>query len=396
MRRSPEEIVRPLPTFCLSSGNASRLVCLMTDMPLVALRACRSYSDDLAGSVTALLGPLGGLSAHVTSGQTVLVKPNLLTDRHPDKAVTTHPELVRCLVRCIRGCGATPVVADSPAASSKLQRVWAETGYEALCREEGIDLIGLEQEASVRCERDGFVFHIARAVMDADIVINVPKVKTHVLTTLTAAVKNLFGTLPGYQKAHLHRDHATVRDFARLLRAIHDSLPPALSVADGVLGMEGEGPSGGTPRALGFLAASSNAYALDQVICSLLDIPVKSVPYLPPQQPVRVVGDSLPALQVTGFKRPSTLAARLVPKWLAKLLAPLVWIRPAIDEACVFCGQCVKACPVQALEMEPRHRPHLRPERCIGCCCCHEVCPENAVTMRQSPFLSAVRRGKQP
>ncbi len=367
--------------------------------PTVSLVRCASYGSPLRPALDAVLGPLGGLSAFVHPGQTVLLKPNLLTDRTPEQAVTTHPEVVRHLIRAVRELGATPIVGDSPASAVKVATVLEKTGMRAVCDEERATLVSLEQAGSDIVESGPYRFTIARAVREADVVVNLPKVKTHVLTTLTAAVKNMYGVVPGYQKAHLHCKHPSPADFGGLITAIIRSVPPVLNIADGIVGMEGDGPSAGRPIALGFLAASSDAFALDRTLCAILGIPPRSVPYLRglAHTPLpAVVGCLIDTIRPASFALPSTLRSRLTPAWLVKRLRPFLWFRPTIGPACVFCGQCVRACPAQALTQVVGRPPELLTQRCIGCCCCHEVCPVSAIRMTQSRLFNLIRRGAMP
>jgi uncharacterized protein (DUF362 family)/Pyruvate/2-oxoacid:ferredoxin oxidoreductase delta subunit len=373
--------------------------------PRVTLAYCPSYTADLENAVTELLKPLGGMSAFVSPGQKVLIKPNMLTNRTPDQAVTTHPELVRAVIRLVKAAGGIPSVGDSPASAVKIDKVMSDTGFVQLCQDEAIPLIRFESGGAEPVQCDGFEFNLAKAVIEADVVINLPKIKTHVLTTLTAAVKNTYGTIPGYQKAMLHKKFTKTADFGKLVHAIHKSVAPALNIADGIIGMEGAGPSGGTPVSLNFLAASTSGQALDLAICQLLNIAPRAVPYLPPNVPtaeadamaatvdVKLNGQ---AAQSTSINLPSTFGARMLPRWLGNILEPFVWIRPAIDDSCIKCGRCVKACPTEALSMESGTKPVLTPKACIGCCCCHEVCPANAIEMTQSPLLNFIRKGHLP
>jgi len=365
---------------------------------------CPGYGQGLQTAVEELLAPLGGIGAFVRPGQSVLIKPNLLSDRNPAEGVTTHPGLVAALIALVKGAGGKPCVADSPANTSKLERVWERTGFRALCEEENVPLLSLEQEGSTVFDVDGYRFSIARPVLDADVVISVPKVKTHVLTTLTGAVKNTYGAVPGYQKTQLHRDHPRAGDFGELLLRIHDKVAPRLSLADGIVGMQGDGPSGGEPAQLGFLAASGDAVALDFVLCRILGIKPRAVPTLAALDSSRLadiqtIGVPVEQLRPPAFRLPGTLRARLIPGWLVRLLGPLFWIRPEISDDCISCGRCAKACPADALSLkasqtdDPR-KPLLDGPACIGCCCCHEVCPESAITMAPSPLLRILRGGK--
>ncbi|MDI6774444.1 MAG: DUF362 domain-containing protein [Verrucomicrobiota bacterium] len=346
-----------------------------------------------------LLAPLGGMAAFVRPGQSVLVKPNMLTDRTPDQAVTTHPAVVRAVLRLAREAGGRPRVADSPANVVKIEQVWEKTGFAALCAEEGVELVNLEKAGSKRFEVDGFAFQIARPALEADVLINCPKVKTHTLTILTGAVKNLCGTAPGFLKTNFHKLYPRLAEFGRLLAAIYKTVPPALSVADGVWGMEGEGPAGGGPIRLGFLAAFADAVALDLVLCDLLRVPRRAAPYLRPflsryTAPVPTVGESPLGLAPPKFRAPGILRGQLIPGPLARLLGPLIWIRPRIMEHCAACGRCARSCPTGALSQEPGRPPRLHPAECVGCCCCHEICPEKAIRMIQSRLLTLVK-GKE-
>jgi uncharacterized protein (DUF362 family)/ferredoxin len=362
--------------------------------------------DGVEAAVRRLLEPLGGIGAFVKPGQTVLLKPNLLTEVAPEKAVTTHPDVVRALIRLVKAVGAAPVVADSPANVAELDRIWTTCGVRALCAEEGVPLLNLEQAGSRRVERLGVVFNLAEPVAAADVVINVPKVKTHSFTLLTAGVKNLYGCVPGFQKTALHKRHPRPQDFARVIAAVYATVRPALTVADGILALEGDGPSsGGRPRALGVLAASADAVALDVHLCRLIGLHWENVPYLPVLREngigetdttrIRVEGPALDAPLLPDYRRPGTHISAGIPLWLIRPLQPLVWTRPRFTERCIQCGRCIRQCPAEALTEGSDKRPVLAPERCIACCCCHEICPADAIVMQSSPLLrvaAALRR----
>lgn len=372
----------------------------------VALTKLPAYSSGTLEAVRRLLLELGGMGAFVKPGQSVLLKPNLLSDNAPEEAVTTHPEIVRALIRLVREQGAKPFVADSPASAVKLERVWERTGFRAMCSEEDVPLVNLEREGSVEFDVNGCRFNIARPAIDADVIINAPKVKTHSLTVLTAAMKNMYGVLPGFQKTQLHCLHPNLQEFGNLIVKICEKLPPQLNVADAVVGMEGDGPSSGSPVHLGFLAASSDAAALDLALCRILRINPNTVPYLRSfsgkragagkSADIEILGAAPDDVAPASFRTPGTLRARLIPGALVRVIRPYVWIRPRFSDSCVACGRCVEACPVEALSGASGQRPELDPNKCIECCCCHEICPEKAISMAQSPLLNFLRRGKMP
>ena len=357
---------------------------------------CRDYGPALPEALDRLFGLTGWLKADGLSGKRVLVKPNLLTDRAPEQAVTTHPELVRQVVRRLKAAGARVTVGDSPASAANLQRVWQASGIGAVCAEERVPLIAFEQSGAEAFERDGFAFSVARPVLEAELVVNLPKVKSHSLTILTAAVKNMYGAVPGYSKTTLHRLYPKPDAFGRLVRTLWQVLPPSWTVADGVVGMEGQGPANGRPVNLGFLAASQDPFALDRALCEVLHIDARRVPYLPAADASgrtrpEICGDRL---AVDAFDIPAGAhMLQLLPDWLVRHTGRLVWVRPAFsDTACVRCGQCVKACPVHALSLSAGALiPALDSARCISCSCCHEICPRDAIRMTQSRILRALK-----
>ncbi len=367
----------------------------------VILTRCPDYAG-VAAALPRLLDALGGMGAFVKPGQSVLIKPNMLTDALPDEAVTTHPEVVRAVIRLVQAAGANPWVADSPANVADLPKVWERTGIQAVCREEQVPLVNLEKGGSERFVVEGVEFTIANSVLEADAIITVPKVKTHLLTGLTGAVKNLYGVVPGLQKTSLHKRYPRTDDFSRMLVMVFRRVKPVLAIADGVVGMEGNGPSAGVPVPMGFLAASADGVALDTVLCRTLGLDVRTVLHLQEAHraglgevdPARIVveGDGQAALAPRPYRLPDTVPTHLIPRWAVRLVKPLIWHRPDFTARCVFCGQCVKACPVGALRIERGQRPVLTPSVCIACCCCHEICPARAIEMRASPLVRLIGR----
>ena len=358
----------------------------------VRIVRCADYASSLAPAFERLLAESALLAPQEVAGRRVLVKPNLLTDRTPDQAVTTHPAFLRLVIRHLKSASAVVSVGDSPASAVNIRAVLERTGVGAVCEEERVPFVSFEQEGVRACSVDGFDFTLAGPVAEADMIVSLPKVKSHSLTKLTAAVKNLYGAVPGYDKTTLHRHYPRPDDFGRLVQAIWRVLPPTISLADAVVGMEGQGPANGRPIQLGFLAASADPFALDIALCDILHIKPTSVPYLKGLVDLHapeIAGDSV---EVASFEVPvGSHLLSLVPAGLMRVAARVLWVRPRIDaEICVNCGRCIKACPVNALarpDAEGRGIPALRRRACVGCACCHEVCPQGAIRMEQSPVL---------
>ena len=376
----------------------------------VALVQCSGYHfAEITQALERLFSEIGGLDRFVQPGQTVLLKPNLLSAQPPDRAITTHPEVVRALIRLVKARGANPVVADSASSAINIENVWNQTGFSALCAEESVPLINLEKSGSRRFAVESMSFAVARPVLDADVIINVPKLKTHIFTVFTNAVKNMYGVIPGYQKTMFHKQYPDPRHFGEFLAVLYAQVRPALTVCDAIVGMEGNGPSAGTPVPLRFLAGAEDGVALDAAVCHLLGIDINKVPYFRSLRRMRagetdwkninLAGDALQDFEFRSLRLPtvwSAMIGMMIPDWLVRWVRPYVWIRPFVNEQCTFCGLCVKSCPVSALSIEVGNRPKLDAGKCIECCCCHEVCPASAVEMRQSPFLNLVRRGRLP
>lgn len=379
-----------------------------TMRPKVALAACPDYSPaNVHAAVARLMADLGGISAWVRPGQTVLLKPNMLSARAPEKAVTTHPEVVRALIRMVQTAGGLPVVADSGMSVMRMEQIWEKTGFKAMCAEESVPLVNLEKSGSVQFDQDGIIYSVAKPVLDAALVINVPKLKTHMLTTLTNAVKNIYGTIPGFQKTMLHRYYPTPCQFAAFLAGLYAHVKPGLTISDAVVAMQGNGPTSGELVPLGFLAGSADGVALDAALCHILQIPLGKVTYLELLQRLGVgvadwrqidlVGNVSLPLQRPPLRVPITASfLNWIPVWLVRLLAPYIWIRPAFTTRCIKCGLCVQACPVTALCLSEGPVPVLNPSACIGCCCCHEVCAQGAVVMTQSILMNLRKRGELP
>lgn len=376
-------------------------------MPVsISLSKCESYdSQAVALAMERVLSPLGGMSAFVRPGLSVLIKPNLLGDRMPDQAVTTHPEVVRAAIRLVRAAGGEPMVGDSSASAVKSDRVWELTGMKAVCHEESVPLLNFEEAGSDASTFDGISYSLARPALNAGLIINIPKLKTHSLTLFTNAVKNLYGLLPGYQKTMLHQAFARREQFGRFLAHIYRKVMPGLTISDAIVGMDGEGPANGDPVKVGLLAASADGAALDLALCGLLGLDWHKVPYLvelysqaggvPILPEILWLGDAHETMEIPRFRPPRVAGlTSMFPPAIVRLLAPFVWIRPIFSRNCSRCGLCVQSCPTSALTLSAGSSlPRLAATHCIGCCCCHEVCPTNAIEMRGSPLLRAVTRG---
>ncbi|MFQ6110605.1 MAG: DUF362 domain-containing protein [Nitrospinota bacterium] len=287
----------------------------------VAALRCGSYSQaELEPAVERLLGLLGGLERFVSRGAKVLLKPNLLKASEPESCVTTHPALVKCLAGMVLEAGGKPFIGDSPAWGS-LGRVAERAGLKRVAKEMCIPLVPFDHPVKVE-NRGGRVYRrltLDRAVLEADVIINLPKLKTHQQLLLSGAIKNCFGCVPGKRKAWWHFKAGSYENyFALMLVEVFQLVRPTLNILDGVIAMEGNGPVNGSPRPLGTILASEDAVALDRILCHALGVEAESWCILAaakeleagPQnlEEIELVGEPLEAIAVPDFKLPRTMS----------------------------------------------------------------------------------------
>ncbi len=252
----------------------------------VALLPAHSYAiDEVTAQLEALLAPLGGMAAIVKPGDRVLLKPNLLTGARPTKECVTRPEIVYGVAMLVQAAGGHPFLGDSPAFGTA-HGVAKANGYLPWLDKANIPVQELHGQRYAT-EASGELAHLrlSKEVMNADVVINLPKVKSHVQLTVTLGVKNLFGCVPGKMKAWWHMEAGKDRDrFGTMLVETARAIAPQLTIVDGILGHEGNGPSGGEPRALGVLGASTDVFALDRALIEILGVAPEAVPTIAQSQ----------------------------------------------------------------------------------------------------------------
>lgn len=362
----------------------------------VALVRCPDYSrETVMEAVRRSFDLIGGLSAVIGKKDQVLIKPNLLAAKRPEQAVTTHPEVVAAVAEEVKRVGGQPVIGDSPGGVRQdLSDVWSATGMREVSERIGVPLLSLEAGGSYRKLRDGQTYYISKVAMDADVIVNLPKLKTHSLVLFTGAVKNMFGVVPGLRKKETHLINPRSVPFSAALVDIFSFVVPQVTLIDGVEGMDGDGPSAGRKREVGLLLAGCDAVAVDTVAAMAVGLDPtqihtcqiaarQNLGVCSPNQ-IQVVGDSLERLEIEKFARPCTDLSSLIPARLARLVRRFFYVHPRVlGEICTNCNTCVKGCPTSALAPGPSH-PRFRPQECIGCLCCHELCPESAIRLKWS------------
>jgi uncharacterized protein (DUF362 family)/NAD-dependent dihydropyrimidine dehydrogenase PreA subunit len=350
-------------------------------------------------AIRTLLEPLGGMEAFVQAGQKVLLKPNLLSGKTPDRAVTTHPEIVRAVVTLAQEAGGIVSIGDSPGIGSP-ESVARKSGILAIAEETGCPFVPFETAVTIHPTGGKFQqFEVAQELLDADVVINLPKLKTHQMMGLTCGVKNMFGAIVGLRKPRLHLQAGTDKAFfALMLLELCEALSPALTIVDAIVAMEGEGPGSGDPIHIGALLASSQPLAIDTVATELVGMRPQQVwtqqqaidtgrPYTNLKQ-LELCGTPLDELKIANFRQAKMTDVNFGLKGALKHhLRHALTARPVPDHnLCVRCNDCVTHCPPEAMKIE-NNRLIIDYEHCIRCFCCQELCPHGALMTKQGILL---------
>ena len=373
-------------------------------MTRISISKCQSYNTkDVQNAVKSCLDNLGGFSSFIKPKSRILIKPNILIAKPPEEAATTHPAIIEAIINSVKTADAIPVVGDSPGGpAGNLEAYWKATGIREVCNRLDTEIINFEASGVYKKKLNGNHYYISKQVLDADFIINVPKIKTHGLTVFTCAIKNMYGVVPGLKKTEHHKEAPKPSDFSKLVVDIFSLSKPGLNIVDGVIGMDGMGPSAGNPKELGMILASTDAIALDSYICHILSkypmkVPTTKIAY------ENGLGEAdINKIEIMGhnpeirkdFKWPPNLASSLdmIPSSIAKGLMKFYWSRPAIDsDLCTNCKTCVKSCPVEAL-IDGAYIPEFDYPECINCLCCAEMCPEKAVHLEKSALTKLFSR----
>lgn len=361
----------------------------------VLVNGCTEYSS--AGDVVrAHLESLG----QAFSGKKVLIKPNLVTPALPEKCITTHPSLVEAAAGYISENGGSVTIADSPGgpyAEALLRYNYKVTGMAAAARKTGAKLNfdtkyrTFTAPVAVTCH----YFDVITPVLDADIIVNIAKLKSHTLTVMSAAAKNLFGIVPGVGKFGVHARYRNQDDFQSALVDLVSAIcrtKTVISIVDAVEAMEGNGPTGGSPRHVGCVVSGLNPFAADLACADIIGVTgdVRMLEYAAERgfcpdslQALELTGDDIGMFRINDFLKPDTHRSRKF-GLLHRFMAP----RPVIGrQKCAGCGKCVENCPAKTIVIKQygtRKKAEIIIKGCIRCYCCQELCPFNAVDIKKS------------
>ncbi len=350
----------------------------------VAVVRCESYVSNVVGK--ALRDSLNLIDFKFKKGTKVLIKPNILGAHTPEQCVTTNPIIVEELCKVLKANGCKIYIGESSA--SETDRAFEVCGIAQVARKYG-QLINFEKERKIKVKINNpsskFVY-LPKILGEVDLIVNMPKLKTHVLTRMTGSVKNLFGCVPGKAKMGYHKIFASGREMSGFFLDLYQAIKPGLNILDGIVGLEGYGPgASGEPKKTGLILTSRNGILLDVVAGEIIGFKENEVFTNAAARSRGLIGK--PEMVGNGFnkkviyKKPISFEQGMgIYQFLLRLL-PADKISFHYDR-CIKCGKCKNNCPVSAIQMKPY--PICNPNGCIQCFCCMEVCPKRAVYLNES------------
>ena len=369
-----------------------------------AIKAKHYDLDELIPAVKKSLELIGGLNSVLKPGNKVFVKFNHLSPPSPpERGIVTHPIFVEAVLTLLKEVGVEITVGDDIEEGN--EDGFIISGFREMCDRQGVKLVNLRETGFVEKSCNGKILknlYIAKDVIEADVIISIPKFKTHSLTTFTGGIKNLFGVIPVGLRRRFHGDYFKLEDFSQILVDIYAMVKPQVTIMDGVIAMEGEGPGSGKLRNLGLILASKDVVALDAVAGGIIGLKPDDVLTtrdagerglgISDLKKIKIVGEKFDTLVVDNFKLPtivSHMAMKMAPHGVVKYILNQISPRPRVKKKnCTACIKCVEACPTGAATMLGETAV-INDQLCIRCMCCHEVCRFSAIYPYR-PFLGNI------
>lgn len=374
-------------------------------MSKVVFKDCMTYEiQGVIDNINAGIELLGGWEKYVKPGNKVLLKVNLIGPKDSDSAAVTHSEFVRAVTRILKALGCEVWIGDSAggaiAGIAPTGMSLKISGLEKVAQEEGAAIKNFDSEGVITVKPESGItenMHLAKPMFDADVVINLPKLKTHSAAIYTGAVKNVFGCIPGLKKAEFHKLAPDPKQFGEIVSDIHKACRIQLHIMDGIISMQGEGPTAGEPYQAGKILISEDPLSLDTVGARMLGLSVADVPILDTAKERGLGESNLEAIELLGdYKEIPRLKDYTLPKRFGKTgkqnykalikVIDFLKARPVVDKKlCRNCNVCVDSCPMKAIDKESKS---INYDTCIECMCCHELCMHKAVRLKKDNWIA--------
>jgi len=380
-------------------------------MTKVALIKCEEYQLELIkNKITEGLAFFGGLNAFINKTDKVFIKLNCVGPFEAEKAITTHPIFTKAVIQLVKEITTNIVIGDNPATKDLLFTLKKNGLYNVIV-EENVEIINGRDFTTITNNKCHVYseFQVSRAMVDVDVMINLPKLKTHSLAYMTGAEKNLFGFIFGLNKAGWHVKASNPLEFGEAINDLYGAIldtyknKKILNIMDGIVGLEGEGPSsGGLPKQASAILVSPDAISLDRIAIEVVHLDINKLfinniggarGYGENNlEKIEVLGNKLTDFQAVYFLPPKDSLGNLGLKMLRiKMIRNLLLEHPVIKHSeCIKCGECAKICPPKAMTIQPGQFPKLDKSRCIRCWCCSEVCPQNAIKKSKRPIAGRI------
>ena len=380
----------------------------------VAFHACDTYDEVRLAEILRTQMGIFGYDRAFFEGKKVVIKPNLVMKKSPDAAATTNPAVLSALLTVLTEMDCRPIIAESPGGifnRQRLEGIYRVCGIEAVAKKHGTELNYATDAVNVSFPEGKTVksFHILKPVAEADILIDLCVLKSHGLTKMSAAIKNFFGTIPGIEKFEMHATFPDYKDFGSMicdLCEMYCRTKTVIAITDAIVGMEGNGPTAGTPRKIGALMMSANPFASDIVGETLLGF-AGTVPIV--REGVRrglcptdisgieLIGDEIAPLMISDFQEPDSAQNRapsLLTRFSSGKIGRFFMPRPIADASkCRGCGECVASCPQHTIVLDQKNGKkiaRIRHADCIRCYCCQELCPFEAIRIKKNFIIRLI------
>lgn len=366
----------------------------------VFINTAENYRPDrIADCIEKIFEDMGGLDKIIKPGMRVAIKPNLLMAKKPGDAATTHPAVVRAVIKLVQKAGGIVTIVESPGGPYNipiLKMVYSKTGMEEVADETGAELNFDLRVEKIENPDAAYLksLKILKPLHDADLIINLAKLKTHGFMVYTGAVKNMFGSIAGLEKSEYHLRMSDSHQFANCLIDIYMAVKPRINIIDGVIAMEGDGPSAGIPKHIGVILASADAFACDYAALKIIGVDHRKVPVMKAAEErgifdrnqVNILGVDIDSVKPESFDVPALKHSRSTSRFsIGRFLLNRFRPQPEIlKDKCISCGKCVEVCPPKAALRGADKKVFIDYGRCISCFCCHEFCPEKAIRIKKN------------